>query len=61
MTGCQFPREMNEIARETGIPREALYKALREDSSPRLDTIAVSQGSESNIPELLTLQNTTLI
>ena len=33
-------RGMTEIARETGITREALYKALREDSSPRLDTIA---------------------
>lgn len=30
---------MADIAQKTGITREALYKALREGSSPRLDTI----------------------
>jgi probable addiction module antidote protein len=30
---------MAEIANETGITREALYKALRGDSQPRLDTL----------------------
>lgn len=33
-------RGMTEIARATGITREALYKALRPDASPRFDTIA---------------------
>ena len=33
-------RGMTEIARESGITREALYRALRQDSSPRFDTIA---------------------
>ena len=32
-------RGMAEIANETGITREALYKALRGDSQPRLDTL----------------------
>lgn len=32
-------RGMAEIAKETGITREALYKALRGDSQPRLDTL----------------------
>lgn len=32
-------RGMTDIAKETGIAREALYKALRPDSSPRLETI----------------------
>ncbi len=33
-------RGMTEIAKAAGITREALYKALRPDSSPRFDTIA---------------------
>jgi probable addiction module antidote protein len=33
-------RGMTEIARESGIAREALYKALRGDSSPRFETIS---------------------
>ena len=32
-------RGMTEIAKATGIKREALYKALRPNSQPRLDTI----------------------
>ncbi len=32
-------RGMSEIARESGLTREALYKALRADSAPRFDTI----------------------
>ncbi len=32
-------RGMTEIAKAAGITREALYKALRHNSSPRLDTI----------------------
>lgn len=32
-------RGMTDIAKETGMAREALYKALRPDSSPRLETI----------------------
>ena len=28
-----------QIAKETGLGRESLYKALREGASPRLDTI----------------------
>jgi len=32
-------RGMTEIAREAGISREALYRALRADAAPRLDTI----------------------
>ena len=32
-------RGMTQMARDTGISREALYKALRADSAPRLDTI----------------------
>jgi probable addiction module antidote protein len=31
---------MAHIAEETGIGREALYKALRADSQPRFDTIS---------------------
>lgn len=31
---------MSEIAKASGIGREALYKALRPGSSPRFDTIA---------------------
>jgi len=30
---------MTQIAKEAGIGREALYKALRHDSSPRFETI----------------------
>jgi probable addiction module antidote protein len=30
---------MTQIAKEAGIGREALYKALRSDASPRFDTI----------------------
>jgi probable addiction module antidote protein len=33
-------RGMTEIARAAGITREALYKALRPDSSPRFDTMS---------------------
>ncbi len=32
-------RGMTEIARASGIRREALYKALRSNSHPRFDTI----------------------
>ena len=32
-------RGMTEIAKATGITREALYKALRPGSEPRLDTV----------------------
>lgn len=32
-------RGMTEIAKATGITREALYKALRPESEPRLDTV----------------------
>jgi probable addiction module antidote protein len=32
-------RGMTEIAKASGIKREALYKALRADAKPRLDTI----------------------
>lgn len=30
---------MTEVAKKSGITREALYKALRADSAPRMDTI----------------------
>ncbi len=33
-------RGMTQIAKDAGIGREALYKALRADASPRFDTIA---------------------
>lgn len=33
-------RGMTEIARNTGITREALYKALRPNAKPRFDTIS---------------------
>ncbi len=33
-------RGMSEIAKGSGITREALYKALRPNSSPRFDTIS---------------------
>ncbi len=32
-------RGMSEIAKATGITREALYKALRPDAQPRFDTV----------------------
>ncbi len=32
-------RGMTEISRATGLSREALYKALRPNAQPRLDTI----------------------
>ena len=32
-------RGMSDIAKSTGLTREALYKALRADSAPRFDTI----------------------
>ena len=32
-------RGITEIAKASGLTREALYKALRPDSQPRLDTI----------------------
>ncbi|WP_294251310.1 helix-turn-helix domain-containing protein [Propionivibrio sp.] len=31
---------MSEIARASGITREALYRALRSDAQPRFDTIS---------------------
>ncbi len=33
-------RGMTELAKSTGITREALYKALRPDSAPRFDTVS---------------------
>lgn len=33
-------RGMTEIAKASGISREALYRALREGATPRFDTIA---------------------
>jgi probable addiction module antidote protein len=33
-------RGMTEIAKASGLTREALYKALRPTASPRFDTIA---------------------
>ena len=33
-------RGMTEIAKASGLTREALYKALRSTASPRFDTIA---------------------
>ena len=30
---------MSSVAKETGITREALYKALRPDAQPRFDTV----------------------
>lgn len=32
-------RGMTDVARASGLTREALYKALRPDSQPRFDTI----------------------
>lgn len=33
-------RGMSQIAKDTGIGREALYKALRPNATPRFDTIS---------------------
>ena len=33
-------RGMSEIAKDSGITREALYKALRPEAQPRFDTIS---------------------
>jgi probable addiction module antidote protein len=33
-------RGMTEIAKSTGLAREALYKALRADAKPRFDTVS---------------------
>ncbi len=33
-------RGMGEIAKASGITREALYKALRPDAQPRFDTVS---------------------
>ena len=33
-------RGMSEIAKASGLTREALYKALRPDANPRFDTIS---------------------
>lgn len=33
-------RGMSEIAKKTGITREALYKALKPNAKPRFDTIS---------------------
>ncbi len=33
-------RGMSEIAKSSGLTREALYKALRPDAQPRFDTIS---------------------
>jgi probable addiction module antidote protein len=33
-------RGMTEVAKASGLTREALYKALRPNSQPRFDTIA---------------------
>ena len=33
-------RGMTQIAKDAGIGREALYKALRADASPRFETVA---------------------
>jgi len=38
-------RGMTEIAKKAGIAREALYKALRENSQPRMETIARVLGA----------------
>lgn len=36
---CAKAKGMTEMAKATGIRREALYKALRPGASPRFDTI----------------------
>ena len=33
-------RGMSEIARHSGLTREALYRALRPDAQPRFDTVS---------------------
>lgn len=33
-------RGMSEIAKQSGLSREALYKALRSDAQPRFETIS---------------------
>jgi probable addiction module antidote protein len=33
-------RGMTQLAKDSGLTREALYKALRPDAAPRFDTIA---------------------
>lgn len=33
-------RGMTQLAKDSGLTREALYKALRPDAKPRFDTIA---------------------
>ena len=38
-------RGMTDIAKSTGLTREALYKALRADSAPRFDTIQKVRGA----------------
>ena len=38
-------RGMTQIAKDAGMTREALYKALRPDSSPRFDTISRVMGA----------------
>jgi len=38
-------RGMSEIARASGLTREALYKALRPNSKPRYDTIVKICGA----------------
>jgi probable addiction module antidote protein len=38
-------RGMSEIAKASGLTREALYKALRPDAKPRYDTIAKVCGA----------------
>jgi len=35
---------MSEIARETGLGRQALYKALSEDGNPTLETLVAVLG-----------------
>lgn len=37
-------RGMTEIARASGIAREALYKALRADAQPRFDRVCAALG-----------------
>jgi probable addiction module antidote protein len=36
---------MSEIAKTSGLTREALYKALRPNAKPRYDTIAKGCGA----------------
>lgn len=33
-------RGMSQVAQDTGLTREALYKALRPDAQPRFDTVS---------------------